>query len=82
MDRAENAEIKSGTSFITRSPKNLLSDMAEDAEIVSNDDSDDDKTVKRSPLSKKPNKSTRYLTSLHSKKRQVSLNSFGYGWGS
>ena len=39
----------------TRSAENLPSDMAEDAEVGGNGDGGDDETVKRSPLSKKPN---------------------------
>ena len=44
---AENAEVGSGTSFTTRSAKNLsaLVYMAEDAKIDGNEDSDDE-TIK------------------------------------
>ena len=49
--------------------------MAEDDEVGEGYGGDDE-TVKRSPLSKKPNVSTRYLTSLWSKKLKVSLDSF------
>ena len=52
----ENAEIGSETSPITKSAKNLsvLVDMAEDAK-VDKGDGGNDKTIKRSPLSKKLN---------------------------
>ena len=66
---AEDAEIESGTSFITRSDKNLLSDMAENAEVGSNSGRNDDKTVKRSPLFKKLNRLTGYFIFLCSGKR-------------
>ena len=77
---AEDAEVDSGTSSTTRSPKNLSMsvDMAEDAEVGEGDE-DDDEMVKRSLLSKKPKVPTGYLTSLRSGKRGVSLDSFGYG---
>ena len=52
MDGAEDAEVGSGTSSTTRSAENLLSDMAEDAEVGGNSDGDDDEIVKRSPPSK------------------------------
>ena len=44
MDIAEDAEIGSGTSFITRLAKNLstLVDMAEGDEIGKSDDGDDE----------------------------------------
>ena len=63
---AENAEVGSGTSSITRSAKNSSAsvDMAEDAE-VDECDGGDDETVKRSP-SKKLNVPIGYLTSLRS----------------
>ena len=65
-DMAEDAEVGSGTSSITRSAKNLSAsvDMAKDAEVGEGDGGDDE-TVKRSP-SKKPNVPTGYLTSLRS----------------
>ena len=68
MDRAEDAEVGSGTSSITRSAKNssVSVDMAEDAEFGEGN-SGADETVERSP-SKKPNVSTGYLTSLRSEK--------------
>ena len=67
---AEDAEVGSGTSSTTKSAKNLSAsmDMTEDTE-VDKSDADDDKTVKRSTLSEKPNVPTGYLTTLHSKKR-------------
>ena len=68
MDRAEDAEVGSGTSSTTRSAKNSPSDMAEDAEVGGNDDGGDDKTVERPP-SKKPNVPMGYLTFLRSGKR-------------
>ena len=43
--------------------------MAEDVEVGGNGDSGDDETVKKSPLSKKPNGPTGYLTFLHSGKK-------------
>ena len=62
MDRAEDAEVDSGTSSTIRSAENLsvLVDMAEDAE-VGEGDGGDDKTVKRSPF-KKPNVPIGYLS--------------------
>ena len=53
----------------TRLAENLPSDMAGDAEVGGNGDSDDNETVERSPLSKKPNGPTRYLISLRSGKK-------------
>ena len=66
MDGAEDAEVDSGTNFITRSAENLSAsiDMAEDAEVGEGDGGDDE-TVERSP-SKKPNVPMGYLTSLRS----------------
>ena len=61
-DMAEDAEVRSGTSSTTRSAKNLLLNMAKDAEVGG-----DDETVKRSP-SKKPSRPTGYLISLYSEK--------------
>ena len=55
--------------------------MAEDA-VGDEGDGIDNKTVKRTPLSKMLNVSTRYLIFLYSGKRWVSLDSFGYSWGS
>ena len=66
MDGAEDAEVRSGMSSTTRSVKNSPSDMAEDAEVGGNGDGDDDETVERSLLSKKPNGPIEYLTSLRS----------------
>ena len=85
------SKAKSLTSMlkttITRSAENLLLDMAEDAWVDGNDDSGDNETVKRSPLSKKPNGPIGYFLSLRSYadnvpfgKRWVSFDSFGYGW--
>ena len=56
--------------------------MAENAEVDGNGDAGDNKTVKRSPLSKKPNVPTEYSTSPRSGKKWVSFDSFGYDWGS
>ena len=70
---AEDAEVKSVTSSIIRSDKNLPSDMAENAEVGSNADGGNDETIKRSPLSKKPNGSTEYFTSLHSDANSASF---------
>ena len=75
MDRAEDAEVGSGTSSITRLAKNLSLYMAEDTEVGGNGDGDDDETVERSP-SKKLSRPTGYLTSLCFEKSWVSLNSF------
>ena len=65
MDRAENAEVGSRTSFTIRSANNLSVsvDMAKDAE-VGEGNGDNDETVERSPLFKKSNGSIGYLTSL------------------
>ena len=52
----------------TKLVKNLLLDIAEDAEVAGNSDNSDNETVKRSPFSKKPNGSIGYLTSLGSRK--------------
>ena len=67
-DMAEDAEVGSGTSSITRSAKNSSAsvNMAEDAEVGENDGGDNE-MVKQSP-SKKPNVPTGYFTFLHSKK--------------
>ena len=67
-DMADDAEVGSGTSSTTRSAKNSPLDMAEDAEVGGNGNGGDDETVERSPLSKKPNVSTGYLTSIRSEK--------------
>ena len=50
--------------------------MAEDAEINGNGNGDNDNTVKRSPFFNKPNVSIKYFTSLRSKKKWVSFDSF------
>ena len=63
---AEDAEVESETSSTTRSAENSALNMAEDAEVDGNGDSVDNETVKRSPLFKKPNGPTEYLTSLRS----------------
>ena len=75
---AEDAEVRNGTSSINKSVENLPLIMAEDAEVGDNGDDVDNKTVKRSPLSKKPNGPIKYLTSLYFRKKWVFLNSFGY----
>ena len=84
----EDAEVRNGTSSITRLAENSPSDMAEDAKVGGNGDGVNDETVKKSPLSKS-NRPMGYFTSLrsdansaHFAKRWVSLDSFGYGWGS
>ena len=66
MDGAEDAKFGSGTSPTTRSAENSPLDMAEDAEVGGKGDGGSNETVKRSPLSKKPNGPTEYLTSLRS----------------
>ena len=64
---AEDAEVGSGTSSTTRLAENSSAsvDMAEVAE-VGEGDGNDDETVERSPLSKKPSGLTEYLISLRS----------------
>ena len=57
-------------SFIIRLAKNLPLDIAKNIEIDGNDNSNDDKTVKKLPLSKKSNVLTGYLTFLYSKKKK------------
>ena len=74
---AEDAEVESGTSSTTRSAENLPLNMAEDAEVGGNDDGGDDETVKRSPLSKKPNGHMEYLTSLCSDADSASFEKRG-----
>ena len=64
INGAEDAEVGSETSSPTRSAENLPLDMAEDAEVGGNGDGSDDEIVKKSPLSKKQNGPTEYLTSL------------------
>ena len=68
---AEDAEVDSGTSSMTRSAKNLSAsvDMAENAEVAGNGNGGDDKTVKRSLFSKKPNIPIEYLSSPSSRKK-------------
>ena len=73
IDGAEDAEVRSGTSSTTKLAKNSPSDMAEDVEVGGNGDGGDDKMVKKSPLSKKPNKPAGYLISLHSRKDEFLL---------
>ena len=85
---AEDAEVGSETSSTTRSAKNLPSDMAKDAEVGGNGDGGDNETDKRLP-SRKSSRLMRYFISLRSNADSVlfakiwlSLDSFGYGWGS
>ena len=66
LDMAGDAEVGSGTNFTIRSAENLPLDMAEDVEVGGNGDGSDDKTVKRSPFSKKLSGSIGYLISLRS----------------
>ena len=68
IDRAEDAEVGSGTSSTTRLAENSSASvyMAEDAKVGGNGDGGDDEMVERSPLSNKPNGPTEYLTSLRS----------------
>ena len=66
MDGAEDAEVRNETSSTSRSAENLPLDMAEDAKVGGNGDSGDDKTVKRSPFSKKSSGRMGYFTSLRS----------------
>ena len=63
---AEDAEVGRRTSSTIRSVENSPSDLAENAEVGDNGDGGDNTTVKRSLLFKKPNRPTRYLTSLRS----------------
>ena len=72
----ENAKVGSRISSTPKSTRNLLLDITEDAEIGGNGDDNDDKTVQSSLFYKKSNVYTRYLISLHFKKRWVSSNSF------
>ena len=69
MDRAENAEVGSGTNSTTRSAENSPSDMAEDAEVGGNGDGGDDEMVKRSTSSKMSSGSTgaSYIPTLRKK---------------
>ena len=82
MDGAKDTKDGSKTSFTTRLAKNSPLNITEDIEVGGNGDNGDNETVKRSPLSKKPNIPTKYFTSPYSWKRWVFLDSFGYGWGS
>ena len=77
MNGAEDAEIGSGTSSTTRSAKNLSVsvELAKNAEVGWGDGGDDE-TVKKLPLSKKPNVPIEYPSSLYSEKIWVYLNSF------
>ena len=52
MDGSENAEVRSKTSFMTRSAKNSPLDRAEDAEVGGNWDGSNNKMAKRSPFFK------------------------------
>ena len=65
MDGTEDADVGSGTSFTTKSVKYLPLDMAQDAEVGDIGDSSDNKTVKKSPFSKKLSGSIRYFYFLH-----------------
>ena len=71
FDTAKEGEIDSKTNFISRSTKNLLLSIsiADNTKIAEGSSSSDDKTVKKSPLSKKLNIPTRYFTFLYFKKR-------------
>ena len=68
MDRAEDAEVGSGTSSTIGSAKNssALVDMAEDVEVGKSDGNADE--IVKQPFSKKSNVSTGYFTSLCFKK--------------
>ena len=83
INGAEDTKIGNGTSSITRSAENLSAsvDIAEDSEVGKCDGSDDE-IVERSALFKKPNGPIRNLISLCFGKRWVSLDGFGYSWGS
>ena len=52
IDEGEDADGGSKTSSTTRSAKNSLLDIAENAEVGVNGDGSDDEIVKRSPPSK------------------------------
>ena len=58
-------ETKRAHNQISQKPVSVR-DLAVDAEVGGNGDGGDDETVKRSPLSKKPNGRTEYLISLRS----------------
>ena len=70
MNGAEDAKVGSGTSFTIKSAENLTEsvNMAEDAE-VGESNGGDDKTIEKSPLSKKPNGPMGYFISLHSERK-------------
>ena len=57
----------------------MLLYMAEDAEVGSNGNGDENKTVEKSPSSKKLNISTGYFISLYSKKALKCYN-WNYSW--
>ena len=65
----EDTEVGNGTSPTTRSAQNLLLNMAEDVEVNGNGDGGNDKKVKRSSFSKKPNILTEYFISPRSRKK-------------
>ena len=70
LDMAEDAEVGSGTNSTTISVENLLSsiDMAEDVQVSEGNDSND-KTVEKSPFSKKPHVLIEYFTFLRPRKK-------------
>ena len=74
MDKAEDAEVGSGTSSKTRSAENLwaLIDRAEDAEIGEGDNGNNE-MVKRSPFCKKLSGLIKYLTFLYSNTNSAPL---------
>ena len=78
IDKAEDAEVDSRSSSITRSAENssVSVDMAEDGEVGKGDGGANE-TVKQSP-SKKPNVPAGYFTSLRSEKMSFPLIVFGY----
>ena len=61
----EDVEIRCKTSSITRSVKNLSSDMAEDTKVGSNGDDGNNETIERSSF-KKSSGPMEYFTSLRS----------------
>ena len=69
MDGAKDTKVRSEISSTIKLAKNSLLSIAEDAEVGGNGDSSDDKTVKKSPLLKKANVTTEYVTSLCSKNK-------------
>ena len=82
MDRAENAEVGSGTS-ITRSAENLSAsvDMGEDAKVGGNGDGGDNETVEKITFQEvERTYGVSYLPML--RKDEFPLIVFGHCWSS